>query len=61
MEVDLPLDRLDFSRPVRIHVNGRVALNKKLPVDYQVLLETVRATGDVDRLVGARVRLPAAH
>jgi len=54
-EISLSPQQLDFSKPVKVLVNGQPVLDKKLAVDWPLLLETVRTSGDFDRLVGARV------
>jgi hypothetical protein len=57
IEVELPAEKIDFSRPVRIVLNGRTASDETRKVDYAELLETVRRTGDFERLVAGRVKL----
>jgi len=59
MEVDLPAERLDFAKPVRVYVNHRTRYAKQRPVDWVCLLETARQTGDFERLVAGRVTVPA--
>ncbi len=55
VEVDLPAERLDFSRPVHVLVNHRTRYGKVHPVDWVCLLETARRTWDFERLVAGRV------
>ena len=54
IEVALSPQQLDFSRPIRVSVNGRIGLKRRPGVDYTELLETARRTYDFERLVGAR-------
>ena len=56
IEVNLCPEMQDFSRPVRITVNGAPRLNGKVKIDWFELLETARRTRDFERLVGSRVR-----
>jgi len=60
VEVELPVERLDFTRPVRITVNARTVQEAARKVDWAELLETARRTGDFERLVGGRVRVRSA-
>lgn len=57
IEVDLPAERLDFSRAVRVTVNSRTVAEAVRKIDWVELLETVRRTGDFDRLVAGRVKV----
>jgi hypothetical protein len=58
--VELPAEKLDFSRPVRITVNTRTAQETVRKMDWAELLETVRRTGDFERLIAGRVRITVA-
>ncbi len=58
IEIELPAERLDFSQPIRITLNGRTAAEGVRPLDWGELLETVRRTYDFERLIGGRIRLP---
>jgi hypothetical protein len=60
VEVELPAEKLDFSRPVRITVNTRTAQETVRKMDWAELLETVRRTGDFERLIAGRVRVTVA-
>ena len=55
IQVDLPAERLDFAKPIRITINHRTRFGKLVPVDWACLLETARETYDFERLVGGRV------
>lgn len=61
IEVELGADMLDFGQPVKILINGRKALEKRLDVDMRELLETARRTYDFERLVAARLKFPVAR
>ena len=61
IEVALSPQQLDFSRPIRVSVNGRIALVRKPGIDYGELLETARSTYDFERLVGARATIPVGR
>jgi len=60
VEVDLAAERLDFGRPIRITLNSRTVQEGARKLDWAELLETVRRTGDFDRLVGGRAKLTVA-
>lgn len=55
IEISLSPQQLDFSKPVRVLVDGKPVQEKKLDLDWKLLLETVRTSGDFDRLVGAKI------
>jgi hypothetical protein len=57
VEVELPAEKLDYTRRIRIVLNGRTMVDEIRPLDYADLLETARRTGDFERLVGGRVKL----
>ena len=58
VEVALSAERLDFSRPIQITLNGRTVSTAKRDLDWAELLETARQTSDFERLIGGRVALP---
>jgi len=60
VEIELPAEGLDFSRPVRVTLNSRSVAEGLRKVDWAELLETARRTGDFERLVAGRLRAPAA-
>jgi len=55
LEVEIVSGLVDLSRPVKVVVNDRVVFSKKLNADWAVLLEAARSTGDLERLVLARL------
>jgi len=59
VEVALSAEHLDFSRPIRITLNGRTVSTAKRDLDWAELLETARQTYDFERLIGSRLALPA--
>jgi len=61
VEVDLPVERLDFSRPIRVTANGTRRAGPAGGVDWVCLLETVRQTYDFERLIGGRVTVPTGR
>jgi len=60
VEVDLAAEKLDFTRPIRLTLGGRTVQEGVRKLDWAELLETVRRTGDFERLVGGRVKLSVA-
>jgi poly(3-hydroxybutyrate) depolymerase len=56
VEVELPAEKLDFSRPLRITLNTRTVHEGVRKLDWVELLETARRTGDFERLIAGRVR-----
>ena len=58
VDVALPAERLDFSRPIQITLGGRTASAAKRDLDWAELLETARQTYDFERLIGGRVTMP---
>ena len=56
VEVELPAEKLDYSRPIKIIMNSKLVSEETHKVDYLELLDTARRTGDLDRLVGGRVK-----
>lgn len=58
-EVEIALSplQLDFTRPIRLSVNGRPVLKRPREIDWYALLDTVARTGDFQRLIGARVKV----
>jgi hypothetical protein len=59
IEVELSAEKLDFRRPIKIILNGRTVTDEPRKLDWVELLETVRRTGDFERLVGGRLKLTA--
>jgi dienelactone hydrolase len=59
LEIELPADRLDWSRPVQVLVNTKSIFAGRRAVDYPELLETARRSYDLDRLVAARLHWSA--
>jgi len=57
IEIELSAERLDFTKPIRITANSR-AVQWNKPLDYAELLETARRTGDFERLIGGRLKMP---
>jgi hypothetical protein len=57
VEVALSPLQLDFTRPIRLSINGRLASKGKLDIDWYELLDTVARTGDFQRLIGARMKV----
>ncbi len=57
VEVELSAEKLDFSRPIKIVLNSKLVSEETHKLDYLELLETARRTGDLDRLVGGRVKV----
>jgi pimeloyl-ACP methyl ester carboxylesterase len=55
IEVEVSPEELDFSRPVKVLFNGRLA-GEVRKIDYAEMLETARRSYDFERLVGARVK-----
>jgi len=60
VEIELAAEKLDFARPVRVTLNTRTVPNVPQRTDWMELLETVRRTGDFDRLVAGRVKATVA-
>ncbi|MCX5655473.1 MAG: hypothetical protein NTY65_12580 [Planctomycetota bacterium] len=60
VEIELAAEKLDFARPVRVTLNTRTVPNVPQKIDWVELLETVRRTGDFDRLVAGRVKATVA-
>jgi len=60
VEVDLAAEKLDFNRPIRVTLGSRTVQEGMRKLDWAELLETVRRTGDFERLVGGRVKLSVA-
>jgi hypothetical protein len=60
VEVELPAEKLDFARPVRVTLNTRTAADGPRKIDWLELLETARRTGDFERLVAGRVKATVA-
>lgn len=60
VEIELPVERLDFARPIRITANGRTVAAGVRKVDYAELLETARRTRDFERLIGGRLKATVA-
>jgi poly(3-hydroxybutyrate) depolymerase len=60
IELELPAEKLDFSKPFRITINGRSIQEKPRKLDWAELLETARRTYDFERLVGGRLRISVA-
>jgi len=59
VEVDVPAQRLAWTRPVRVTVNRRTRLAGREGVDWVCLLEEARRTRDFERLVAGRVTVGA--
>ncbi|MFO8012638.1 MAG: hypothetical protein R6X20_04945 [Phycisphaerae bacterium] len=57
--VDLPAERLDYTKTVRVIVNNRMRYARQEGMDWVCLLETARQTWDFERLVARRVRVRA--
>jgi hypothetical protein len=57
IEVTIGPEMIDWSRPIKIVVNGRVARRGRMEIDWFELLETARRTHDFERLVAARLAL----
>lgn len=60
VEVELPAEKLDFARPVRITLNTRTVQEGVRKFDWLELLETARRTGDFERLIAGRVKAAVA-
>ncbi|MBM4017875.1 MAG: hypothetical protein FJ288_06020 [Planctomycetes bacterium] len=60
VEVELPAEKLDFARPVRVTLNTRTVFEGLRKVDWLELLETARRTGDFERLVAGRLKASVA-
>jgi len=62
IEVEVGPEELDFSKPVKVLVNGRLAGGEVKALDWGLVLETARQSYDFERLVGARVKatIPAS-
>ncbi len=61
LEIELPADKLDWTRPVQVLVNTKPIFTGRHAVDYAQLLETSRRTYDLDRLVAARLHWSAGQ
>jgi hypothetical protein len=60
VEIELPAEKLDFTRPLTVTLNGRTVLAGKRAVDWVELLETARRTHDFERLIAGRLTATAA-
>jgi len=61
VEVELPVERLDFGRPIRVTAGGTSRTGATDGVDWICLLETVRRTYDFEHLIGDRVTVPTGR
>ena len=61
MEIELPAEKLDWTKPMRVLVNSRPIFAGKRAPDYAELLETARRTYDFERLVAGRVKWAAGQ
>ena len=59
VEIVLPLEKLNWSRPMRIFFGPRLVQSGPPKVDWFELLETVRRTQDFERLIGGRITASA--
>jgi len=60
IELELPAEKLDFTKPFRITLNGRSLLESARKVDWAEMLETARRTYDFERLIAGRLRISVA-
>ncbi len=57
VEVTIGPEMIDWSRPVKVIVNGRIRHSGPMEIDWWELIETARRTYDFERLVAARMEL----
>jgi hypothetical protein len=60
IELALPAEKLDFTKPIRITLNGRSLVESARKVDWAEMLETARRTYDFERLIAGRLRISVA-
>ena len=60
IELELPAEKLDFTKPFKITINARSLQEKPRKLDWAELLETAQRTYDFERLVGGRLRISVA-
>ncbi|WP_293917783.1 MULTISPECIES: hypothetical protein [unclassified Sphingobacterium] len=56
-KIDLYVDKVDFTKPVKVRLNGKEVFNGKVKNNFAVVVESIALFGDPGRIYAAKVEL----